>query len=150
MTQHLDWQFYYNTKTSTTLRGFSKLGFGFTADVDYRLFPDFPTKVLVGISTHDIQGPFVGQIGHLWRNESLFSEDGLWNGLDYYTFDHFGDLTGRQLDKTYLMGSSDIALDDPTALCLISAARDLQRAHPEMYSSLETCVSGMMKSPRKE
>ncbi len=148
MAEHLDWQFYYNTKNSTNLRGFAKLGFGFTADVDYRLFPDFPTKVLVGISYHDVQGPFVGQIGHLWQNESLFSEKGLWNGLDYFTFDYLGDLTGQQKGKTYLFGDA-VALDDSTALYLISAARDLQKAHPEMYSSLDACVSGIMKSPRK-
>ncbi len=144
MTSKLNWQFYFNTKLSHSLRGFTQRGLGFVADVDYQL-SDCPTKVFVGISDSDSFGPFVGQVGHLWQ---VNSSEG-WNGKDYYTFNCFGDLTGRQVDRTYLMESSAIALDDQTALHLITAARDLQQARPEMYSSLDACVSGIMKSPRK-
>ncbi len=144
MAEHLDWQFYYNTKLTHSLHGFTSRGLGFFADVDYQV-DNRPTKMVIGISYSDYFGPFVGQIGHLWQVN--LSEG--WKGMEYYTFNCFGDLTGRQVGQTYLMGSSDVALDDPTALRLISAARDLQKARPEMYSSLDACVSGIMKSPRK-
>ncbi len=144
MTSKLNWQFYFNTQQTHSLRGFTQRGLGFVADVDYQLH-DHPTKFFVGLSQHDTLGPFVGQIGHLW----LANSPDEWRGLDYYTFDYLGDMTGRQVDRTYLIESSAIALDDQTALRLITAVCDLQQAHPEMYSSLDACVSGIMKSPRK-
>lgn len=148
MVSKLAWQFYCNTESSQSLRGFTQRGFGFMADVDY-LHLESPTKVFVGLSQHDTFGPFIGQMGHLWRTDSPHVEE-CWGGIDYYTFNAFGELTGRKEGATYHLSYDDVALDDPTTLHLISAARDLQRAHPEIYSSLEACISGLAKSPRKE
>ena len=147
MAAELNWQFYYNTKVTHSLNGFTQRGLGFLADVDYQLY-DRPTKVIVGLSQHDTFGPFVGQVGHLWQTDSP-SLDLLWGGVDYYTFNWFGDLTGEQRDKTYLFGEA-VALDDQTALHLIKAARDLQHAHPPLFSPLEACISGILRSPRKK